>query len=258
MTDAIRADLTNGVLTVTLARAEKKNAITQAMYAALAEATNRARTDDAVRVLLFRSEGDSFSAGNDIADFIAIGSSGGGQVTDAPVFHFLRSLADLDKPAVAAVRGRAVGIGLTLLLHCDLVVVAEDALLSVPFVNLALAPEAASSLLLPTVIGHQRAFEMFALGEPIDGRTAVAWGLANRAVATDQVDSVAAELAAKVAARAPNSIRKTKQLMRDAEGLWALMLREGEAFGSQMSSPEAMEAFMAFSQKRTPDFSKAD
>lgn len=258
MTDAIRADLTNGVLTVTLARAEKKNAITQAMYAALAEATNRARTDDAVRVLLFRSEGDSFSAGNDIADFIAIGSSGGGQVTNAPVFHFLRSLADLDKPAVAAVRGRAVGIGLTLLLHCDLVVVAEDALLSVPFVNLALAPEAASSLLLPTVIGHQRAFEMFALGEPIDGRTAVAWGLANRAVATDQVDAVAAELAAKVAARAPNSIRKTKQLMRDAEGLWALMLREGEAFGSQMSSPEAMEAFMAFSQKRAPDFSKAD
>lgn len=257
MTDAIRTELTDGVLTVTLARAEKKNAITQAMYAALAEATNRARTDDAVRVLLFRSEGDSFSAGNDIADFIAIGSSGGGQVTDAPVFHFLRSLADLDKPAVAAVRGRAVGIGLTLLLHCDLVVVAEDALLSVPFVNLALAPEAASSLLLPTVLGHQRAFEMFALGEPIDGRTAVAWGLANRAVGTDQVDAVAAELATKVAARAPNSIRKTKRLMRDAEGLWALMLREGEAFGSQMSSPEAMEAFMAFSQKRAPDFSKA-
>ena len=257
MTDAIRTDLTDGVLTVTLARPEKKNAITQAMYAALAEATNRARTDDAVRVLLFRSEGDSFSAGNDIADFIAIGSSGGGQVTDAPVFHFLRSLADMDKPVVAAVRGRAVGIGLTLLLHCDLVVVAEDALLSVPFVNLALAPEAASSLLLPTVIGHQRAFEMFALGEPIDGRIAVAWGLANRAVAADQVDAIAAKLAANVAARAPNSIRKTKRLMRDAEGLWALMLREGEAFGSQMSSPEAMEAFMAFSQKRAPDFSKA-
>ncbi len=257
MTDAIRTELTDGVLTVTLARPEKKNAITQAMYAALAQATNRARTDDAVRVLMFRSEGDSFSAGNDIADFIAIGSSGGGQVTDAPVFDFLRSLADMDKPVVAAVRGRAVGIGLTLLLHCDLVVVAEDALLSVPFVNLALAPEAASSLLLPTVIGHQRAFEMFALGEPIDGRTAVALGLANRAVAAGQVDAVAAELAVKVAARAPNSIRKTKRLMRDAERLWALMLREGEAFGSQMSSPEAMEAFMAFSQKRAPDFSKA-
>ena len=256
MTDHIQTDLAAGVLTVTLARPEKKNAITQAMYAALSEATERARTDDAVRVLLFRSEGDSFSAGNDIADFIALGSQGQ-QPLDMSVFRFLRALADFDKPAVAAVRGRAVGIGLTLLLHCDIVVVAEDALLSVPFVNLALAPEAASSMLLPAAIGHRRAFEMFALGEPIDGRTAVAWGLANRAVAADQVEVVAVELAGKLAARAPNSIRKTKRLMRDAETLWALMEKEGEAFGSQMSSPEAMEAFMAFSQKRAPDFSKA-
>jgi enoyl-CoA hydratase/carnithine racemase len=254
MTDPVLTRFADGVLTVTLNRPEKKNAITQGMYAVLAEATERARTDDAVRVLLFRAEGDSFSAGNDIADFIAIGSSGGGQVVDAPVFRFLKALADLDKPAVAAVRGRAVGIGLTLLLHCDMVVVAEDALLSAPFVNLALAPEAASSLLLPMVVGHQRAFEIFALGEPIDGRTALAWGLANRAVPADQVDATAAELAARVAARAPNSIRKTKRLMRDAERLWALMQQEGEAFGSQMSSPEAMEAFMAFTQKRAPVF----
>ena len=257
MTDLIRTELADGVLTVTLARPEKKNAITQAMYVVLAEATQRARTDDAVRVLLFRGEGDSFSAGNDIADFIAQGSQGGGSVTDAPVFHFLKSLADLDKPAVAAVRGRAVGIGLTLLLHCDMVVVADDALLSAPFINLALAPEAASSLLLPQVLGHQRAFEIFALGEPIDGRTALAWGLANRAVPAGQVDAVAADLAGKLATRAPNSIRKTKRLMRDAGQLWTLMQREGEAFGSQMTSPEAMEAFVAFSQKRVPDFSKA-
>ena len=178
MTEHIRTELAGGVLTVTLARPEKKNAITQAMYAALSDATERARTADAVRVLLFRSEGDSFSAGNDIADFIALGSQGQ-QPLDMSVFRFLKALADLDKPAVAAVRGRAVGIGLTLLLHCDMVVVAEDALLSVPFINLALAPEAASSLLLPAAIGHRRAFEMFALGEPIDGRTALAWGLAN-------------------------------------------------------------------------------
>lgn len=254
MSEPVLTELNGGVLTVTLNRPEKKNAITQAMYAALAAATERARTDDAVRVLLFRAAGDSFSAGNDIADFIAIGSSGGGQVVDAPVFHFLKALADLDKPAMAAVRGRAVGIGLTLLLHCDMVVVAEDALLSAPFVNLALAPEAASSLLLPMVLGHQRAFEIFALGEPIDGRTAQAWGLANRAVPADHVDAVAGELAAKVAARAPNSIRKTKRLMRDSERLWALMQEEGQAFGSQMSSPEAMEAFMAFTQKRAPVF----
>ncbi len=256
MTDHIKTELARGVLSVTLARPEKKNAITQAMYAALSDAAERARTDDAVRVLLFRAEGDAFSAGNDIGDFIAIGSQTD-QPFDMSVFRFLKAMAELDKPAVAAVRGRAVGIGLTLLLHCDMVVVAEDALLSVPFINLALAPEAASSLLLPAAIGHQRAFEMFALGEPIDGRTAVAWGLANRAVPAGEVEATAAELADRLAARAPNSIRKTKRLMRDAESLWALMQREGEAFGSQMKSPEAMEAFMAFTQKRAPDFSKA-
>lgn len=255
MSEHIRSELAEGVLTVTLARAEKKNAITQAMYAALSDAVEQARSDGAVRAVLLKAEGDSFSAGNDIGDFIAIGSQTD-QPFDMSVFRFLKALAELDKPLVAAVKGRAVGIGLTMLLHCDLVVVAEDALLSVPFVNLALAPEAASSLLLPAAIGHQRAFELFALGEAIDGRTALAWGLANRAVPADQVDAAAEDLAAKVAARAPNSIRKTKGLMRDAERLWALMQREGEAFGSQMKSPEAMEAFMAFTQKRAPDFSK--
>lgn len=256
MSEHIKTALADGVLTVTLARADKKNALTQAMYTVLAEAAERARTDDAVRVLLFNAEGGSFSAGNDIMDFIALGSQGAG-AGDMPVFRFLKAMADLDKPAVAAVRGRAVGIGLTLLLHCDMVVVGDDALLSAPFINLALAPEAASSLLLPAVIGHQRAFEVFALGEPIDGPTAVAWGLANRLAPSAEVDAVAAGLAAKLAARAPNSIRKTKQLMRDAEALWGLMQREGEAFGSQMRSPEAMEAFTAFTQKRAPDFSKA-
>ena len=262
MSDHVQTSLGGGVLTVTLARPDKKNAITQAMYAVLAEATERARVDPSVRVLLFRAEGDSFSAGNDIADFIAQGSAGsGGQgdgLADLPVFRFLKALADLDRPVVAAVRGRAVGIGLTLLLHCDLVVVAEDALLSAPFVNLALAPEAASSLLLPQALGHRRAFELFALGEAIDGRTALAWGLANRAVPAVEVDAVAADLAAQLAARAPNSLRRTKALMRDAERLWSLMRKEGEVFAGQMSSPEAMEAFMAFTQKRRPDFSKAD
>lgn len=255
MSEHIRTELSDGVLSVTLNRADKKNAITQAMYAALSDAMERAKADDAIRAVLLRAEGDSFSAGNDIGDFIAIGSQTE-KPFDMSVFRYLKSLADLDKPLVGAVKGRAVGIGLTMLLHCDLVVVADDALLSVPFVNLALAPEAASSLLLPAAIGHQRAFELFALGEVIDGRTALAWGLANRAVPAGDVDATAAELAAKVAARAPNSIRKTKRLMRDAEALWVLMQREGEAFGSQMKSPEAMEAFTAFTQKRAPDFSK--
>lgn len=255
MSEHIKVELRDGVLTVVFDRADKKNAITQAMYSALADATERARTDDAVRVILFRSEGDAFSAGNDIADFIAIGQTTGNLV-EMGVFRFLKALAELDKPAVAAVRGRAVGIGLTLLLHCDLVVVAEDALLSAPFINLALAPEAASTALLPAVIGHQRAFELFALGESVDGRTALAWGLANRAVPADQVEATAVDLAGKLAARAPNSIRKTKALMRDSAAIWSLMQREAEAFGSQMRSPEAMEAFMAFTQKRAPDFSK--
>lgn len=253
MTDAIVRTLDYGVLTVTFNRADKKNAITQAMYASLAEAVEGARADDAVRVILFRGGGDSFSAGNDIGDFIALGSQTA-KATDMAVFRFLKALAEFDKPAVAAVRGRAVGIGLTLLLHCDMVVVAEDALLSVPFINLALAPEAASTLLLPAVIGHQRAFEMFALGEPITGAQAVAWGLANRAVASASVDMEAEALAHQLASRAPNSIRRTKALMRDAERLWALMQREGEVFGDQMRSPEAMEAFTAFSQKRAPNF----
>jgi len=256
MSEHVHVALEGGVLSVTLARPDKKNAITQAMYAVLAEATERAKTDPDVRVILFRAEGDSFCAGNDIADFIAIGS-GAGQPTDMAVFRFLKALAELDRPAVAAVKGRAVGIGLTLLLHCDMVVAAEDALLSVPFVNLALAPEAASTMLLPAVIGHQRAFELFALGGPITGRQALEWGLANRAVAADQVDDEASRLAALLAARAPGSIRWTKRLMRDPEALWTLMLAEGEAFGSQMKSPEAMEAFLAFSQKRAPDFSSA-
>lgn len=251
----IETRLDDGVLTVTLNRPDKKNAITQAMYAALAEATERARADPAVRVLLFRAEGDSFSAGNDIGDFIAIGAQADTPF-DMSVFRFLKALADLDRPVVAAVRGRAVGVGLTMLLHCDLVVVAEDALLSAPFVNLALAPEAASTLLLPALLGHPRAFEMVALGQPIDGRTALAWGLANRAAPADQVEATALDLARQLAARAPNSLRRTKALMRDAERLWAVMQREGEVFGDQMRSPEAMEAFTAFTQKRAPDFSK--
>lgn len=257
MTDTIRIDVDGGVMTIGLNRPEKKNALTQAMYAAMAEAVGQAASDPAIRVVRFAAEGDSFSAGNDIADFIGQASQGGAAAgIDMPVFRFLKAVAELDKPVVAGVRGRAVGIGLTLLLHCDIVVVAEDALLSAPFVNLALAPEAASSFLLPAAVGHQRAFEIFALGEPIDGRTAAAWGLANRAVAADQVDAVAAELAGKLAARAPNSIRRTKALMRDAERLWTLMQAEGRVFGEQMTSPEAMEAFMAFTQKRAPDFSK--
>ncbi|WP_029087476.1 enoyl-CoA hydratase [Brevundimonas aveniformis] len=249
----IKTELSDGILSIRFARADKKNAITQAMYGDLARAVVAGQDDPGVRVIVFGAEGDSFSAGNDIGDFASIAMSGT-RPTDMAVFDFLKSLAYLDKPAVAAVRGRAVGIGLTLLLHCDLVVVAEDALLSTPFVNLALAPEAASTLLLPMAVGHQRAFELFALGEPIDGRTAHAWGLANRCVASAEVDAEARRLAGLLARRAPGSLAGTKRLMRDAERLWALMQAEGEVFGAQMLSPEAREAFTAFFEKRAPNF----
>jgi len=255
MSEHIKVELEGGVLSISLNRPDKKNAITQDMYMAMKAQVERARTDDAVRVVLFRSEGKDFSAGNDILDFLAISQS-----TDPDkvigAFQFLKAVADLDKPAVAAVRGLAVGIGLTLLLHCDMVVVAEDARLSAPFVNLALAPEAASTLLLPGIVGHPRAFEIFALGEMLDGRTAHNWGLANRAVPADQVDATARELADKLALRAPNSIRQTKALMRDAAQLWAIMQKEAAVFEAQMRSPEAVEAFTAFTEKRAPDFSK--
>ena len=253
MTDHIKTRIENGVLHVVMNRADKKNAITQAMYLGMTQAFTRARTDDAVRAVVISAEGDNFSAGNDIADFMKL-SATGGNLVDSDVFKFLKSLADLDKPLIAAVKGRAVGVGLTMLLHCDIVVVAKDAKLSVPFINLALVPEAASTLLMPRVIGHQRAFELFALGEPIDGGQAYEWGLANRVVPSSSVEAVANDFAHRLASRAPNAIRQTKVLMRDASAMWELMQREGEVFNAQMQSPEAIEAFSAFMQKREPNF----
>lgn len=249
----VTRSLQDGILTLSLNRPEKKNALTQGMYAALAEAIGGAGTGPAVRVILIRGEGPDFCAGNDIGDFAAA-AMGGAAPGDLPAFRLLEALARLDKPVVAAVRGRAVGIGVTLLLHCDLVVVGEDARLSVPFVNLALAPEAASSLLLPAAIGHRRAFEMFALGEAITGAEAAAWGLANRAVPDGEVDAAAARFAEALAARAPGSLAATKRLMRDGEQIWALMQREGEVFGERLRSAEALEAFTALMQKRPPSF----
>ncbi|WP_297802806.1 enoyl-CoA hydratase [uncultured Brevundimonas sp.] len=253
MTDLIKTRVDNGVLHIVMDRADKKNAITQDMYLGLTEALVKAREDETIRVAVISAAGESFSAGNDIADFMQLGQSDT-TLVDTQVFRFLKALADLDKPLLAAVRGRAVGVGLTMLLHCDMVVVAEDAQLSAPFINLALVPEAASTLLLPRVIGHQRAFEVFALGEVFSGQQAYDWGLANRVVPADQVDAVATELAQKVAQRAPNAIRFTKSLMRDPAGLWELMIKEGRIFGDQMKSPEAIEAFTAFIQKRAPNF----
>jgi enoyl-CoA hydratase/carnithine racemase len=172
------SETSDGILTLTLDRPDKKNALTDAMYGTLADAFEAAAADDAVRAVLITSSGDSFTAGNDLGDFMSIAT--GMPDERAHVWRFLDWLARFEKPLVAAVPGLAIGVGTTMLLHCDLVYLAEDAVLATPFVDLALVPEAASSLLLPARIGHVRAFALFALGERMTAAEALAAGLANR------------------------------------------------------------------------------
>lgn len=258
MTEHILSELSGGVLTLTINRPEKKNALTRAMYQGLADGIDRAGEDPAIRCVLIQANGDIFTAGNDLADFAAV-NAGDPQANKAREEGnpLLIALARAKTPLVAAVHGRAVGVGVTMLLHFDLVFVAEDALLTTPFVNLALAPEAASSLLLPARIGHVRAFSMFVLGEPVDGRTAADWGIANAAVPAAELRAKARAAAEAVAARAPASVTQTKALMRDAPAITAQMEKEGKVFAAQLKTAEAREAFAAFAEKRAPDFSKA-
>jgi enoyl-CoA hydratase/carnithine racemase len=257
MSEHVLIEKSRGVLTLTINRPEKKNALTRAMYLALGEAIDGAEADPEARCVLIQAAGDAFTAGNDLADFAAVNA--GDQAADAVRAEgnpLLLALGRAKRPLVAAVQGRAVGVGVTMLLHCDLVFVAEDALLTTPFVNLALVPEAASSLLLPARIGHARAFSMFVLGEAVDGRTAAAWGIANAALPAAEVQARARAAAESIAARPPAAVAKTKALMRDEPSVAAQMEQEGAHFMSQLKSPEAREAFAAFAEKRAPDFSK--
>jgi enoyl-CoA hydratase/carnithine racemase len=257
MTDYVRSDISNGVLTLTLNRPEKKNALTRAMYQALAAGIKGAEHDRSVRCVLLQAEGDTFTAGNDMADFAAANRGEPpayeGRTDDNPL---IEALARATTPLVAAVNGRAVGIGTTMLLHCDLVFVAEDALLTTPFVNLALVPEAASTLTLPARIGHARAFAMFVLNEVVNASTAVAWGIANASVPGPELRARARSAAEAIAAKPASAVVLTKALMRDPEGLAARMEIERTHFSSQLKSAEAKEAFTAFAEKRAPDFSK--
>ena len=254
MTEYIKIENEGGILILTMARPDKKNALTNAMYGALADAILGAETDPAVRVVLIRGEGDMFTAGNDVGEFAAIAS--GQTQGERHVSRFLKSLAQSSRPLVAAVQGRAVGIGATMLLHCDLVVLADNALLSTPFVNLALVPEAASSLLMPLRIGYARAFEMFALGEPVDAASALAWGIANRVVPLDRLDAEAKALAVRLAKQPVGAVSTTKRLMRNPELLKTQILAETERFAERLKTMEAREAFTAFAERRPPDFSK--
>src|SRR5215468_2866955 len=216
MTEHVLIEKARGVLTLTLNRPEKKNALTRAMYQALGDAIDGATDHPETRCILIEGEGDAFTAGNDLGDFAAINqSAASGAPEQRHTNPLLGALARTMTPVVAAVQGRAVGIGTTMLLHCDLVFLSEDALLTTPFVNLALVPEAASSLLLPARIGHARAFSMFVLGETIDGLTAAGWGIANAALPAGEVRARARAAAEAIAAKPPEAVAKTKALMRE-------------------------------------------
>lgn len=252
MTDLVKISDADGVMEILWNRADKKNALSNVMYRAATAALDRAKEDKAIRVVIIGSEGDSFTSGNDLADFAAAAMGGEPPAAGA----FIEAIAQFPKPLVAAVPGLAVGVGTTMLLHCDLVFIARDAKLTTPFVNLALVPEAASSMLMPAHIGHRRAFAMFALGEPLSGDQAVELGIANAAMSASEVLGAARDAAKKLSQRAPGAVMATKKLMREGEKILTQLRTEGAIFGDRLKSAEAMEAFMAFQQKRAPDFSR--
>ena len=253
MSNEIKTGVLNGVAMIEIARPEKKNALTVAMYQAMADALRAATADPGVRAVLITGQPGVFTSGNDIEDFMQRPPQG----DDTPVARFMHALLDCDKPVVAAVTGAAVGIGATMLLHCDLVYVSDEARLAMPFVSLGLVPEYASSLLLPTLMGHVKAAEKLMLGEPFSGSDAVDCGIANAVLPAGEVVNHARRMAERFNTLAPSAVRETKRLMREPQRarIREVMATEGALFGSRLRSAEAMEAFQAFFQKRKPDFS---
>ncbi|MBP6612047.1 MAG: enoyl-CoA hydratase [Aquabacterium sp.] len=246
-----------GVLTLTFNRLDKKNAITTAMYTRLAEELEAATADDSVRVAVIQGAVEIFTAGNDLADFLNNPpvSKPGAEVP--PVVRFLNAIRDFPKPIVAAVAGPAVGIGTTLLLHCDLVYAGDNAAFSLPFVNLGLCPEAGASLLLPQIVGYPKAAEKLMLGEAFYAEEALEMGLINRIVPPHEVNAYAQSQAAKLAAKPAASLRVTKSLMKMAQTQLApVMTEELKHFGALLQGPAAKEAISAVMEKRKPDFSK--
>ncbi len=255
---SIKTATFNGVATIEIARPEKKNALTVAMYQAMADALNAAREDGAVRAVLITGQPGIFTSGNDVEDFLTRPPGQGSDSMDSPVFRFMRALLDCDKPVVAAVTGAAIGIGTTMLLHCDFVYVSDEARLAMPFVALGLVPEYASSLVVPQLMGHRRAAEKLLLGDPFTPEQAVECGIASAVLPAGEVVAHARRVAERFNALPPGAVREAKQLMRapERERLLQTIRTEGEIFGRRLRSPEAMEAFQAFLQKRKPDFSR--
>jgi enoyl-CoA hydratase/carnithine racemase len=253
LTSDLLLDTAGGVTTLTIHRVAKKNSFTTAMYAAMADVLDQAQADPAVRVLVIQGHETIFSAGNDIADFLQTPPT----TLEAPVFRFMRAISSFSKPIVAAVCGQAVGIGTTMLFHCDLVYAGDNAAFSMPFVNLGVCPEAASSLLAPQRMGYGRAAEALLLGEPFMAETALEMGLISRIVPPAEVNALAQRQAQKLAAKPLSSVLASKRLMKQGQAdlVAQRMAEEGTLFGQMLAQPAAQEAFAAFMEKRKPDFS---
>lgn len=249
MSEHVRVEKDGGVLAITLARPERRNAITVAMYAALAEAIEGAASDESVRLITFRGEGQDFAAGNDLADFL---SAPPRDTSEIPVWRFLRALAQCEIPLTAAVNGNCVGIGTTMLLHCDLVIAEESARFSLPFVDLGLVPEAASSLLLPRLAGRRRAARYLLLGEPFGVDEAEAIGLISHRAQAGMLDEKLNAVVAALLAKPAEALRETQRLLRHGsrEEIVARMELESRAFADRLTSPEVRQAIDAFFEKR--------
>jgi enoyl-CoA hydratase/carnithine racemase len=253
MAEHIVVSIQDRILSIRLDRPEKKNALTRGMYLGMIEALEQAENDSAVRVVLITGTQDCFTAGNDLMDFA---NAKPGETS--PAIVYLQTLAAAQKPVVAAVAGVAVGIGTTMLLHCDLVYAAPDARFQLPFVNLGLCPEAGSSVMLPELMGHRRAAELLLFGEPFSSEKALELGIINAVYPGGELLEAATAKARQLAEKPPSGLRTTKALLKRsaAAAIAEAMARETEKFAALLQGPEAREAMMAFMQRRKPDFSK--
>jgi enoyl-CoA hydratase/carnithine racemase len=251
---SIKTGVTHGVCAIEIARPEKKNALTAQMYADMAAALAAAQGDKSVRAILITGQPGIFTSGNDLEDFLQRPPQG----MDSPVFQFMRNLHGSDKPVVAAVTGAAIGIGTTMLLHCDLVYAADTARFAMPFASLGLVPEFASSLIVPRLAGHVRAAEKLLLGDPFSAEEALEMRIINAILPADEVTAHARRMAERFNALPPGAVADSKRLMRRAtqQQVMEAIAAEGEVFAARLKSPEAREAFTAFFEKRKPDYSK--
>jgi enoyl-CoA hydratase/carnithine racemase len=252
---SIRCATLNGVATIEIARPEKKNALTVEMYQAMADAILDAQLDAQVRALLITGQPGIFTSGNDLQDFLTRPRN---NVAESPVFVFMQALIGCDKPVVAAVTGGAIGIGVTMLLHCDFVYVSDEARLAMPFTSLGLVPEFASSLVVPQLMGGRRAAEKLLLGDPFNGEAAVECGIANAVLPASEVVAHARRVAERFNALPPGAVRDAKRLVREPQraALLDAIRREATVFSERLASGEAREAMQAVLEKRKPDFSK--